>query len=245
MKSGGRNNEGRITIRHRGGGHKRMYRLVDFNATDKLNIPATIKSIEYDPNRTAFIALVAYQDGEKRYILCHQGAKVGDQLMTAEKAPIRAGNRMQIKNIPTAYHVFNLEITPKKGGQMIKTAGSYATLLSLDGEHAQVQMPSGEVRFIEKEAYATIGEVSNQDHSLIRIGKAGRTRWLGRKPEVLGKSMNPVDHPHGGGEGHCPIGMKAPKTPWGAKALGVKTRSRTKWTNRMISSSRHHKRNAA
>lgn len=238
-KSGGRNNLGRITIRHRGGGHKRMYRLVDFRQNDKMGKVALVKTVEYDPNRSAYIALVHYEDGDKRYILAHQGIQVGDKLVVDEKVEVKDGNRMQLKNIPTSYNIFNIEMIPGKGGQMIRSAGSSATLASLEGEMAQVLMPSGEVRYVAKDAYATIGIVSNGDHSLIRMGKAGRMRWLGRRPQVLGKSMNAVDHPHGGGEGHNPIGLKAPKTPWGAKALGVKTRKKTKWTNKMIATSRH------
>lgn len=238
-KSGGRNNLGRITIRHRGGGHKRMYRIIDFKGFDKLGRTATIKTIEYDPNRSSFIALVQYEDGEKRYVLAYKGAQVGDTFVTDEKAEIRPGNRMKLKNIPTSYTIFNVELFPGKGGQAIKTAGSYATLISLDGQFAQVQMPSGEIRYFHKDSYATIGQVSNPDHSLIRIGKAGRMRWLGRRPQVLGKSMNAVDHPHGGGEGHSPIGLKAPKTPWGALALGVRTRKKKNPTGKMIAQSRH------
>lgn len=237
-KSGGRNNYGRITVRHRGGGHKRKYRLVDFKGTDKLNVKASVKSVEYDPNRSAFISLVSYTDGEKRYILAYDGVKVGDEIIAAEKAPIKSGNRMMLKNIPTSYKIFNIELFPGKGGQAVKTAGASATLVSLDGEHAQVKLPSGEVRYFHKNSYATLGEVSNPDHGLVRIGKAGRQRWLGRRPQVLGKSMNACDHPHGGGEGHSPIGLKAPKTPWGAYALGVRTRRKSK-SNIMIASSRH------
>ena len=238
--TGGRNNTGRITVRHRGGGHKRMYRIVDFKQTDKLDIKGVIKSIEYDPNRSAFISLIQFSDGEKRYNLSYKGAKVGDEIITSEKAPIKPGNRMKIKNIPTSYKIYNVEIELGKGGQMVKTAGSFATLVSLDSKYAQIQLPSGEVRYFQKEAYATIGEVSNTDHSLIKIGKAGRQRWLGKRPQVLGKSMNAVDHPHGGGEGHSPIGMKMPKTPWGACALGKKTRKRSK-SNTLILKSRHLK----
>jgi large subunit ribosomal protein L2 len=240
-KTAGRNNSGRITVRHRGGGHKRLYRHVDFKQMDHLGQRGIIKTIEYDPNRTAFISLVQYADGEKRYILAHQGAKVGEEVLVAEKTPVKSGNRMMLKNIPASYTVFNIELRPGKGGQIIRSAGSSAVLVSLDSDMAQVKLPSGEVRFVSKESYATIGAVSNTDHSLVRIGKAGRMRWMGRRPQVLGKSMNPCDHPHGGGEGHSPIGMKSPKTPWGACALGVKTRKKSKWTNKMIVSSRHKK----
>lgn len=243
-KSGGRNNNGRITIRHRGGGHKRAYRIIDFKALDKLGMKAVVKTVEYDPNRTAFIALLQYPDGEKRYTLAYHGIKVGDEIVCDTKTEVKPGNRMQIGNIPTSYNIFNIELVPGNGGKMVKTAGTAATLVSLDSEHAQVQLPSGEVRFVPKNAYATIGILSNVDHSLVRIGKAGRKRWLGRKPEVLGKSMNAVDHPHGGGEGHAPIGLKYPKTPWGAPALGVKTRKPRKVSDKMIVVSRHAKKHS-
>ncbi len=242
-KTGGRNNIGRITMRHIGGGHKRKYRIIDFKRLDRVGIKGIVKTVEYDPNRTAFIALIQYSDGEKRYILAPQGIKVDDEIHTGEKTPVKPGNRMKLKNIPTTYNIFNIETFPGKGGQLVRTAGTSATLVSLDGEMAQIKMPSGEIRNVSKDAYATIGIVSNPDHSLVRIGKAGRSRWLGRRPHVLGKSMNAVDHPHGGGEGHAPIGLKAPKTPWGAYALGVKTRKKNKWTNNMIASSRHKKKN--
>ena len=237
-KTGGRNNYGRITVRHRGGGHKKMYRMIDFKCLDKLGVKASVKSIEYDPNRSSFISLVSYEDGEKRYVLAYNGMKVGDEIVSDEKASIKDGNRMMLKNIPVSYKLYNLELVPGKGGQIVKSAGSSAVLVSLDGDLAQVKLPSGEVRYFHKDSYATIGEVSNVDHSLIRIGKAGRKRWMGRRPQVLGKSMNACDHPHGGGEGHSPIGLKAPKTPWGAYALGVRTRRKSK-SNLMIVSSRH------
>ena len=238
-KTGGRNNQGRITVRHRGGGHKRAYRIMDFLRTDKLGIPAKVAGIEYDPNRTAFIALLHYVDGEKRYIIAPKSLTDGDMVIASVSAKVKVGNRMQLKNIPVGYAIHDIEIKKNQGGKLVKTAGSSAKIMSLDTEKAQVAMPSGEIRFIPQDCYATIGEVSNGDHSLIRLGKAGRMRWLGRRPTVLGKSMNPVDHPHGGGEGHSPIGMKAPKTPWGAKALGVKTRKKKKYSKNLIVASRH------
>lgn len=238
-KSSGRNNLGRVTVRHRGGGHKRMYRKIDFARRDKLGIEAVVQSIEYDPNRSAFIALVFYKDGEKRYVLAHRNMQVGDVIVTSEKAAPKEGNRMQLENIPVTYKIYNVQIAPDRNGQLVRSAGSAATLVSLDGEKAQVQMPSGEIRLFEKNCFATIGQVSNIDHNQIRWGKAGRMRWKGRKPQVLGKSMNPVDHPHGGGEQHNSIGMKYPKTPWGAHALGVRTRKKKKWSNRVIAKSRH------
>ena len=230
----GRNSLGRVTVRRRGGGHKRLYRIIDFKATDKLGIPATVRTIEYDPNRSAYIALISYVDGEKRYILAPESLKVSDQVVTAPRTKVKVGNRMQIKNIPVGFKIHNVELVLGKGGAIVRSAGSSATLASLDGPYAQVQLPSGEVRFVHKECYASIGTVSNPDHNLIVIGKAGRTRWMGRRPKVLGKSMNAVDHPHGGGEGHSSIGLPYPKTPWGKHALGVKTRKRRHPRNRFI-----------
>lgn len=225
-KTGGRNNQGRITVRHIGGGHKRKYRDIDFKMNKKIGITGVVKSIEYDPNRTAFIALVAYADGEKKYILAAEGLKVGDKIVTNEKAPVKPGNRMQLENIPPGFSVHNIEMQPGKGGQVVRSAGSSAKLITVEGKYAQVELPSSEVRIIPKECYASVGVVSNIDHSNVKIGKAGRKRWLGVRPTVKGKNMNPCDHPHGGGEGHSPIGMKHPKTPWGLPALGVKTRKK-------------------
>jgi large subunit ribosomal protein L2 len=236
----GRNNQGKLTVRHRGGGHKRKYRLVDFKRTDKLGIPATVKAVEYDPNRSAYIILVAYKDGEKRYHLAPHEIQVGDEIVCAKKAKIKTGNRMEVRNIPVGYPIFNIELQPNKGGQIVKSAGNSSKVVSLDGPKAQIELPSGEVRLVEKSCMATIGIVSNIDHSNIKIGKAGRKRWMGKKPQVRGKAMNPNDHPHGGGEGGSPIGMKHPKTPWGRPALGVKTRRR-KYTNKFIVKSRHSK----
>jgi large subunit ribosomal protein L2 len=236
----GRNNTGRLTVRHRGGGHKRRIRIVDYKSQDKLNITAKVSAIEYDPNRSAYIMLLTYIDGEKRYQIAPAGVTVGEQVITQIKAPIKTGNRMQVKNIPVGYSVYNVELQPGKGGQMAKTAGASAKLVSLEGPKAQIELPSGEIRLIEKKCFASIGTVSNADHSNIKIGKAGRNRWLGKRPSVRGKAMNPVDHPHGGGEGANSIGMKAPKTPWGLPALGVKTRNR-KRTDKFIVKSRHNK----
>ena len=224
---------GTIAVRHRGGGHKRKMRVVDFDRSDKLGIEATVKSIDYDPGRSAFLALVCYKDGAYRYILAANDMKVGDKIMTAEKCKARSGNRMHLENIPVGFEIYNVEMKLGSKGKIAKSAGSYAKLTSLDGEYAQVQLPSGEVRFVPKTCFATIGRVSNPDHGLVVIGKAGRNRWKGKKPTVRGKVMNPKDHPHGGGEGSNPIGMAYPKTPWGQHALGVKTRRR-KSTNRWI-----------
>ncbi len=229
----GRNNQGRITVRHRGGGAKRRYRVMDNRRYDKLNIPARVESIEYDPNRTAFIALLVYADGDKRYIIAPNGLEVGSKIICSEKAKIKSGNRMQLRSIPVGFDIHDLELHPGKGSEAIRSAGSSGKVTSLDSELAQVTMPSGEVRYVSKDCYATIGVVSNLDHSNIVIGKAGRKRHMGRRPQVLGKSMNAADHPHGGGEGGCPIGLKHPKTPWGKPALGVKTR-RNKATDHLI-----------
>lgn len=230
----GRNNYGRITTRHRGGGAKKMYRIIDFKQNDKLNIEGKIKSVEYDPNRTALIMLVQYIDGEKRYHLAPGGIKVGDTIETAEKTKIKLGNRIMIKNIPVGYEIYNVEMNPGKGGQLGRSAGAVIKLVSLEGKYAQIQMPSGETRLVGKNCYANIGIVGNIDHSNIKIGKAGRKRHMGIRPTVRGKAMNPCDHPHGGGEGRSPIGLKYPKTPWGMHALGFKTRKKKSTTNRMI-----------
>jgi len=230
----GRNSAGRVTIRQRGGGHKRRYRAIDFSRTDKAGVPGTVASLEYDPNRSASIALIHYADGDKRYILAPQGLSVGDQVVCAERTKVKPGNRMQLKHVPAGYKIYNIEMSPGKGGCVVRSAGTAATLMGLDGAYVLVQMPSGEVRKIRSECSASIGTVSNPEHNLIRIGKAGRMRWLGRRPQVLGKSMNAADHPHGGGEGHAPVGVKkGPKTPWGKKALGIKTR-RAHRSNRLI-----------
>ncbi|MFA6991821.1 MAG: 50S ribosomal protein L2 [Candidatus Gracilibacteria bacterium] len=233
QKHGGRNNTGRITTRHRGGGEKKFYRMIDFNRADKLNIQGVVKTIEYDPYRTAYIMLVQYQDGEKRYHLSPNGMKVGTKIICKDKGKVQTGNRMKLKNIPVGYSIYEVELVRGKGGILGRSAGSSIVLVSLEGSKAQVQMPSGEVRFVEKDCYATIGGVSNVDHNIVNYGKAGKRRHMGWRPTVRGSAMNPVDHPHGGGEGRTPIGLKHPKTPWGLPALGVKTRNR-KYTNKMI-----------
>lgn len=230
----GRNNLGRVTVRHRGGGVKRRYRDIDSRRFEKLDIPAIVETIEYDPNRTAYIALLKYADGERRYIIAPNALKAGDTIVCKEKAKIKIGNSMQVKNIPSGFDIYDLELKKGKGAQAIRSAGSTGKVMSIDGDLAQIMMPSGEVRYVNKDCYASIGVVSNLDHNNVVIGKAGRKRLMGRRPEVLGKSMNPVDHPHGGGEGHTPIGLKHPKTPWGKPALGVKTRRRHKETDKLI-----------
>lgn len=238
----GRGNNGRLTIRHRGGGHKRLYREVDFKRADKPGVPGTVKAIEYDPNRTAFIMLVFYADGDKRYHLAADGIKVGDQVVAGERTKVKPGNRMQLKHIPTGYKIYNVETSFGRGGGTVRSAGTSATLVGFDKDVAIVQMPSNEVRRIKNNCSATIGTVCNGEHSLVRVGKAGRKRWMGRRPQVLGKSMNAVDHPHGGGEGHSPIGSKkGPRTPWGKKALGVKTRKKSKPSDKLIMRKRSRK----
>jgi large subunit ribosomal protein L2 len=232
-KHTGRSN-GKISVRHKGGGHKRLYRLVDFRQHDKLEIPGKIERLERDPNRTALIALIHYRDGEKRYILATSSMKAGQEVIAAEKAPVAEGNRMKIKNIPQGTIISSIEMQIGKGAQIIRSAGSSATLMALDGEMAQVKLSSGEVRLIPKDCYATIGQVSNTEHGAERIGKAGRNRHKGIRPTVRGSAMNPVDHPHGGGEGRQPIGLKGPKTPWGKPALGKKTRRKKKASTKYI-----------
>ncbi len=232
-KNAGRNNQGKLTIRHQGGGHKQLYRMIDFKQTDKIGIPAKVTAVEYDPNRTAFIILATYADGEKRYHLAPDQIKVGTTIVTKEKAEIRTGNRMALKNIPVGYDIHNIELTPGRGGQIVRSAGSKAHVVGIEGDHAQIQLPSNEVRLVDKNCFATIGGVSNIDHANIKIGKAGRKRWMGKRPEVRGKAMNPIDHPHGGGEGNQPTGLPGPKTPWGMPALGFKTRKR-KYSDTMI-----------
>lgn len=230
-KRGGRSN-GKISVRHKGGGHKRLYRVVDFRQ-DKLGVPGRIAQIERDPNRSSLIALIHYKDGEKRYVLATAGMKTGAEILSAETAPIADGNRMKIKNIPTGTIISSVEMQVGKGAQMARSAGSSATLMALEGEMAQVKLSSGEVRLIPKDCYATIGQVSNFEHGAERIGKAGRSRWKGIRPTVRGTAMNPVDHPHGGGEGRQPLGMH-PRTPWGKLALGKKTRRKKKASSKYI-----------
>jgi large subunit ribosomal protein L2 len=231
---------GRVSVRHRGGGHKRQYRRIDFKR-DKFGVPGRVASIEYDPNRTARIALVSYVDGEKRYIVAPVGLKVDDTVMSGPKAEIRAGNALPIKNIPLGTMIHNIELYRGKGGQLVRSAGVAAQLLAKEGTFAQVRLPSGEVRLVNMENLATIGQVGNVDHSNITIGKAGRNRWLGWRPSVRGSVMDPSSHPHGGGEGKAPIGLSGPKTPWGKPALGYRTR-RNKATNKYIVRRRSQKR---
>jgi large subunit ribosomal protein L2 len=222
-RSGGRNNKGHTTIRFMGGGHKRRYRVIDFRR-DKRDIPATVAAVEYDPNRSARIALLHYKDGEKRYILCPDGLKVGQSVVAGEGADILPGNCLPLKAIPAGTMVHNLELRPGKGGQMVRTAGAAAQLVAKEGDYAQVKLPSGEVRKVHVDCLATIGQIGNIDHKNVSIGKAGRTRWLGRRPHNRGVSMNPVDHPHGGGEGKT-SGGRHPVTPWGKPTKGAKTRN--------------------
>lgn len=231
-KSGGRNAHGRITVRHRGGGHRRFIRLVDFKR-DKHNIPAKVAAIEYDPNRTARLALLHYADGEKRYILAPVDVKVGDAIMSGPEAEIRSGNALPIANIPVGTTIHNIEVKEGRGGQMVRSAGGSAQLLAKEGDFAQIRMPSGEVRLIRQTCYATIGQIGNLDHGNVKLGKAGRKRHLGIRPTVRGSAMTPRDHPHGGGEGRQPIGLPGPKSPWGKPTLGYKTR-RNKKTDQYI-----------
>ncbi len=239
-KNAGRNNQGRITVRHQGGGHKQRYRLIDFKR-DKYDVPGKVSSVEYDPNRTARIALITYADGEKRYILAPVSLKAGDTVMSGPKAEIRMGNAMPIYRIPLGTQIHNIELLPGKGGQLVRSAGTSAQLLAKEGAYAQIRMPSGEVRLINQNCLATIGQVGNVDHSNIVLGKAGRKRWLGVRPGVRGTAMDPNSHPHGGGEGRSPVGMAGPKTPWGKPALGAKTR-KNKRTEQYIVRRRRSKR---
>ena len=231
-KSGGRNTYGRITVRHRGGGHRRFIRLVDFKR-DKHDIPARVAAIEYDPNRTARLALLNYADGEKRYIVAPVDLKVGDTVMAGARAEIRSGNALPITNIPVGTLIHNIEFKAGRGGQLVRSAGGAAQLLAKEGDFAQIRMPSGEVRLIHQVCYATVGQVGNLDHGNIKLGKAGRKRHKGIRPTVRGSAMSPRDHPHGGGEGRQPIGLPGPKSPWGKPTLGYKTR-RNKKTDKYI-----------
>lgn len=239
-KKAGRNFQGRITVRHQGGGAKRQYRLIDFRR-DKDDIPARVATIEYDPNRTAFIALLNYEDGEKRYILAPERLEVGDVVESGMDADIKPGNALPIRYIPVGTVIHNVEITPGKGGQMARSAGSSAQLTAKEDRYAHVRLPSGEVRMVLLDCRATIGTVSNSEHELVTIGKAGRSRHMGIRPGVRGSAMNPVDHPHGGGEGRAPIGRPSPMTPWGKIGRGVKTRNPKKKTNQYIVRSRRRK----
>ena len=233
----GRNNRGVITIRHRGGGHKKLYRLIDFKRKN-YKIEGVIASIEYDPNRNASIALVHYVDGEKRYILHPNNMQVGDTIISGSGVPLKVGNNLPLEEIPLGTSIHNIELVPNKGGQLVRCAGTSAKILAKEGNYITLRLPSKEIRLIRKECFATIGELSNNDAFLIRSGKAGRTRWLGKRPTVRGSVMNPCDHPHGGGEGRAPIGRSRPLTPWGKPALGMKTRKRKKITNKYILRSR-------
>ncbi len=231
-KSGGRNNQGRVTARHIGGGSKKMYRVIDFKR-DKDGVPGKVVAIEYDPNRSARIALIHYADGDKRYILWPVGLSVGDQVVAGEGADIKPGNAMPIRYIPLGTLIHNIELTAGKGGQMARSAGAYAQLMAKEGAYATLRLPSGEMRMVTLECRASIGQVANVDHENVSYGKAGRSRWQGRRPHVRGVVMNPRDHPHGGGEGKAPVGRKSPMTPWGKPTLGYKTR-RNKHTDKMI-----------
>jgi large subunit ribosomal protein L2 len=239
-KHAGRNVRGKVTVRHRGGGHKRKYRVIDFKR-DKAGIPARVESIEYDPNRSAHIALLVYADGERRYILAPLELKAGDQVMSGPEAEVRPGNAMPLANIPLGTMVHNLELQIGRGAQLVRAAGTAAQLLAKEGSYATVRLPSGEMRRVHVRCMATVGQVGNTDHGNIKLGKAGRARWQGRRPAVRGSAMTPRDHPHGGGEGKAPIGMPSPKSPWGKPTLGKKTRSR-KPSDKMIVRRRSKKR---
>ncbi len=236
----GRNNSGRVTVRHRGGGHKRAYRVIDFKR-DKFDIPAKVRSIEYDPNRTARIALLVYADGEKRYIIAPLNIQVGDTLMSGRTAPLRDGNALPLSMIPVGTMVHNIELEHGRGGQLVRSAGTAAQIIGREDNYIQLRMPSGEMRKVPENCMATMGQVGNVDHANIKIGKAGRKRWMGWRPTVRGSAMDPKSHPHGGGEGRSPIGMPGPKTPWGKPALGYKTR-KNKRTDKFIIRRRGEKR---
>ena len=232
-KTAGRNNQGKITVRHHGGGSRRKYRIIDFKR-NKVDVPATVKSIEYDPNRTANIALISYADGEKAYILAPSGLKVGDVLMNGENADVKVGNCLPLSAIPVGTEIHNIELYPGKGGQLVRAAGNVAQLMAKEGKYATLRLPSGEMRMVPIVCRATIGTVGNIEHGLVNIGKAGRKRNMGIRPTVRGSVMNPNDHPHGGGEGRAPVGRPGPCTPWGKPALGLKTRKKNKKSNKMI-----------
>jgi len=231
-KHAGRNNQGRITVRHRGGGNRRLYRIIDWKR-DKHGVPARVVAIEYDPNRTARIALLQYADGEKRYILAPHGLTVGATVVSGPDAEVRVGNCLPLANLPTGTQVHNIELTPGRGGQLVRSAGASAQLMAKEGDYALLRMPSGEMRRVRIECWATVGQVGNLEHSLVKLGKAGRPRHRGRRPKVRGSAMNPNDHPHGGGEGQAPIGLPGPKTPWGKPTLGYRTRN-NKRTDKFI-----------
>ncbi len=239
-KNGGRNNQGKITVRHRGGGHKRQYRIIDFKR-NKDGIIGRVATIEYDPNRTANIALINYLDGEKRYIIAPKGLQVGMEIESGETADIKTGNALPLEKIPVGTFIHNIELHPGKGGQLVRSAGTSAQILGREGKYVLVRLKSSEVRYILGVCRATIGEVGNGAHELVNVGKAGRTRWMGIRPTVRGSVMNPNDHPHGGGEGRTPIGRKAPVTPWGKPALGLKTRNKKKPSSKLIVRRRNEK----
>ncbi len=228
---------GQITVRHKGGGVKRFYRVIEFSQT-KMDLPAKVIALEYDPNRTAFIALIEYKNKEKQYIIAPQNLKVGQEIIFSDLAPLTPGNRIKLKNVPVGTAVYNVELEAGKGGKIVRSAGSSAQVLAHDGDHINLKMPSTEIRRFSGECFASIGMVSNPENRFYTLGKAGKSRLKGRRPHVRGSAMNPVDHPHGGGEGRQPIGLKHPKTPWGKTALGVKTRNRKKWSNKLIISRR-------
>lgn len=239
-KNSGRNNTGRITSRHRGGGAKKIYRIIDFKR-NKIGVVGTVAHIEYDPNRTANIALIQYEDGEKRYIIHPVGLKVGDKIEAGEHVDIKVGNALKLRDIPVGTLIHNIEMKPEKGGQLARSAGSYAQLMGKEGNYAQLRLPSGEMRVVLLDCMATIGQVGNLDHELVNMGKAGKKRLTGRRPHVRGSAMNPVDHPHGGGEGRAPIGRPSPMTPWGKPALGLKTRKKKKHSDKYIIRRRNDK----
>ena len=239
-KNAGRNSYGRITVRHQGGGVRRKYRIIDFKRR-KVDVASKVIAIEYDPNRSANIALLEYEDGEKAYILAPQGLKVGDKVMAGEKADIKPGNSLPISNIPVGTLIHCIELKPGKGAQMVRSAGNSAQLMAKEGKYAHVRLPSGEMRLVSVDCKATIGEVGNSEHENVKLGKAGKSRWLGRRPEVRGSVMNPNDHPHGGGEGKSPVGRPGPVTPWGKPALGYKTRNTKKASNKFIVKRRNAK----
>lgn len=232
--TGGRNNRGRITVRWRGGGHKRLFRDIDFNLTDKKEIPGKIETIEYDPFRSAFISRVLFKDGERRYILSPDGIKIGDETIVSENAELKIGNRIPLNKIPVGTQVFNIEFKSGRGGRLARSAGSYAQVAGIEGEHAYLKMPSSEIRKVRADCWATIGIASNADHMNVTLGKAGKSRWMGRRPHVRGTAMNAVDHPHGGGEGRAPRGSRRPKDKWGKVTGGRKTRKTRKYSQRLI-----------
>lgn len=233
FRSVGRNNQGRITTRHKGGGHRKLYRKIDFSM-EKKDIPARVLSIEYDPNRTAFIGLIVYRDGEKRYLVLPSGVKVNDEILISQTAPLKRGNRLPLKNIPVGAEIYNIEVYPSGGAKLVRSAGSFAEVLAQDPPTAMIKLPSGEIRKLPDSSWASIGQVSNEESNLVVVGKAGRSRWMGVRPTVRGSAMNPVDHPYGGGEGRALRGTRRPKNRWGKGVRGVKTRRPKKWSKKMI-----------